>query len=56
TVFDINGKEVDVLVNGVQSPGTYSVQYKTSKLPSGVYLYRLVTDGFTDTKKMILVK
>lgn len=56
TLFDISGKEVDVLVNGVQSPGKYTISYNASRLPSGVYFYRIQADGFTDTKKMILVK
>jgi len=56
TLFDISGKEVDVLVNGVQSPGKYSISYNASRLPSGVYFYRIQAEGFTDTKKMILVK
>ncbi|MBE2226298.1 MAG: VCBS repeat-containing protein [Ignavibacteria bacterium] len=56
TLFDISGKEVDVLVDGIQSPGKYSISYNASRLPSGVYFYRIQTDGFADTKKMILVK
>ncbi len=56
TVYDISGKEVEVLVNGFQSPGKYSVSYNASKLTSGVYFYRIQTDNYTDTKKMILVK
>jgi photosystem II stability/assembly factor-like uncharacterized protein len=55
-VFDILGKEIETLVNEKQSPGTYEVNWKASTYPSGVYFYRLVTDGFTDTKKMILLK
>ncbi|HRE10705.1 MAG TPA: FG-GAP-like repeat-containing protein, partial [Ignavibacteria bacterium] len=51
TLFDISGKEVDVLVDGVQSPGKYAISYDASRLPSGVYFYRIQTEGFTDTKK-----
>jgi hypothetical protein len=56
SLFDISGKEVDILVNGLQSPGKYSISYNASRLPSGVYFYRIQTENFTDTKKMILVK
>ena len=56
TLFDVSGKEVDVLVNGIQSPGKYSINYNASRLPSGVYFYRINTEGFTDTRKMILIK
>ncbi|MBI5403263.1 MAG: T9SS type A sorting domain-containing protein [Ignavibacteriae bacterium] len=54
-VFDILGKEIESLVNEKQSAGTYEVNWNGSQYPSGVYFYRLVTDGFTDTKKMILI-
>jgi len=56
SVFDISGKEVSVLVDGIQNPGTYSAKFDASKLSSGIYFYKLQTDEFTDTKKMILVK
>jgi photosystem II stability/assembly factor-like uncharacterized protein len=55
-VFDILGKEIVTIVNEKQSPGIYEVNWDASQYPSGVYFYRLVTDGFTDTKKMILLK
>ena len=55
-VFDISGKVVSELVNENMNAGTYSVGFNASKLSSGVYFYRIYTDGFTDTKKMILVK
>lgn len=55
-IFDILGKEIETLVNEKQTPGTYEVNWNASRYPSGVYFYRLVTDGFTDTKKMILLK
>ena len=55
-VFDMNGREVAVLVNGQYSPGTYKVDYDASSLASGVYFYKLITKDFTATKKMILIK
>jgi len=55
-VYDILGREVATLVNEVKSPGTYSVRFDASNLSSGVYIYRLQTDSFTSTKKMILQK
>ncbi|MCI0449605.1 MAG: FG-GAP-like repeat-containing protein [Chlorobi bacterium] len=55
-VYDISGSEISVLVDELQSYGTYSVKYNASNLASGVYFYKLQTEGFTDTKKMILVK
>ncbi len=55
-VFDLLGKEVKSLVNEVKAPGIYTVQFNGSELSSGVYFYRLETNGFTDIKKMMLIK
>lgn len=56
TVFDVVGREVATLVNEKLSPGTYSVQFETHGLSSGIYFYRLTAGKFIDTKKMILTK
>lgn len=55
-VFDVSGRVVAEIVNGNLNAGMYSVSFNASKLSSGVYFYRISADGFTDTKKMILVK
>jgi hypothetical protein len=55
-VFNTAGQQVAELVNEGLSAGTYEYQFNAAKLTSGVYFYRLTTDQFTDTKKMILVK
>ncbi|MBP9095607.1 MAG: T9SS type A sorting domain-containing protein, partial [Ignavibacteria bacterium] len=55
-IFDVLGKEIGNLVNEMQTAGIHSVEFKGVNLPSGVYYYRLEANGFTDTKKMILVK
>jgi photosystem II stability/assembly factor-like uncharacterized protein len=55
-VYDILGKEVVTLVNEKLAPGTYEATFAGSNLTSGVYFYRLTTDGFSDTKRMILLK
>ncbi len=56
SVFNSAGQLVDVLVNEVQASGAYSVSFNGSNLASGVYLYRMETEGFVQTRKMILVK
>ncbi len=56
SVYDALGKEIDVLVNENLSPGIYRADWNASKHPSGVYFYKLSTDGFTETKKMMLIK
>ena len=55
-VYDITGREVRTLVNEKLSAGSYSYDFNAVELPSGVYFYQLQTDGFIETKKMILLK
>ncbi len=55
-VFDALGREIETLINEKQSPGTYEVTFNASRHPSGVYFYRVSTNGFTETKKMFLIK
>lgn len=55
-VYDILGRELKSIVNGQQNPGTYTVQFDASSLSSGVYFYKLIADGFSETRKMILTK
>lgn len=55
-VYDIQGKVVEVYMDGYLQAGEYNVEVEAAKWSSGVYFYKLTTDGFTDTKKMILVK
>jgi uncharacterized delta-60 repeat protein len=56
TVYDEAGREAAVLVNEQLRAGIYEYALDASHLSSGVYFYTLVTDGFTETKKMMLVK
>ena len=55
-VYDIQGREVKTLVNERLSTGTYERTFDASMLPSGIYFYRLEVNGFTETKKMLLIK
>ena len=56
TVFDALGREVEVLVNQQLQPGIFEMNWDATACPSGVYYYRLESDGFTETKKMVLIK
>jgi hypothetical protein len=56
TVFDALGKEIQVLVNQQLAPGTYEVDFDGGNLPSGVYYYKLESESFSQTKKMVLIK
>ena len=55
-VYDVLGKEVATLVNDVTKSGSYEVSFDASKFASGVYFYTLQTDGFVQTKRMMLIK
>ncbi len=55
-VFDILGKEISTLVNEIQNAGIYKVIFDASNLPSGIYFYKIQTDKFSETKKMIFIK
>lgn len=56
TVFDLQGKEISKLVDEELSSGVYEVSFDGSLLSSGVYFYRIKTNDFIMTKKMILIK
>ncbi len=55
-VYDALGNEVETLVNEKQNAGSYSVDFNAASLPSGIYFYKLVTEKFSDSKKMVLIK
>ncbi|MBN1633480.1 MAG: T9SS type A sorting domain-containing protein [Ignavibacteria bacterium] len=55
-VFDLLGREVSTLVDEKLQPGTYQANFNAENLSSGVYFYRLKTDGFSETKKLLLIK
>jgi len=56
TVYNLLGQEVTALVNEEKVAGTYSVRWNASSLSSGVYLYRLQSGNYIETKKMILLR
>jgi len=55
-IYDALGKEVANLVNSNLQSGSYEVDFNAANLNSGVYFYKLQSDGFIETKKMLLVK
>jgi|GEM_PF-3994882 len=56
SVFDLNGREVARLVDEFRTAGRHTVVFRDADLASGIYLYRLKTDGFSETRRMVLVK
>lgn len=55
-VYDISGREVMRLADGLLSAGVHEVNFNGASLSSGIYFYRLTTPGFTQSKKMVLIK
>jgi len=55
-VYDIQGRQIATLVDGVRQAGMQEVTWDATGLPSGIYFYRLEAEGFSDVKKMMLVK
>jgi hypothetical protein len=55
-VYELLGCEVATLVNEQLKPGTYEVEWDGWNYPSGVYFYKLISESFTQTKRMVLIK
>ena len=56
TVYNLEGKEIQKIAKSFLSKGKHTFSFDGSELPSGVYLYKVSTPEFTQTKKMILAK
>jgi hypothetical protein len=55
-IYDILGREVDMLVNENLKPGSYEVTWDASKFASGIYFCRLITGEFIESIKIIFLK
>ena len=55
-VYDVLGREVTTLVDELKAPGHYQVTWDARSAASGVYLYRLQTGSFSQTRKLILMR
>ena len=55
-VFNTLGQHVATLVQKEQEPGYHEVEFDASRLPSGVYLYRLLAGEFVETRKVLLLR
>ncbi len=55
-VYDILGNEIETLVNEEKLPGEYDIKFNGNNLPSGIYLYSIISENFIKTRKMILLR
>ena len=55
-IYDVQGREIVSLINGFQPAGIYQRTFDASELSSGVYFACLKSEGFSQTRKMLLVK
>ncbi|TVQ74197.1 MAG: T9SS C-terminal target domain-containing protein [Balneolaceae bacterium] len=55
-VYSICGRRVSGLINGQKSAGWHRVTFDATAMSSGIYLYRLTAGGYTQTRKMLLVR
>jgi len=55
-IYNSVGEEIDILINSHKNAGNYITGWNASNFASGVYYYRLETDNFVQTNKMLLMK
>ncbi|MFH0734044.1 MAG: T9SS type A sorting domain-containing protein [bacterium] len=56
TVYDVLGNQISILVDEIQSAGSYSINFNAAELSSGIYFYKIQASNFSDIKKMLLIK
>ena len=56
SVYDLNGKIVDNLINEYKDSGSYKVTWNASELSSGIYIIKISAGDFSDYQKVVLVK
>ena len=55
-IYNSIGEELYTVVKEIQEPGSYTYQINSYNLPSGIYIYQLNADGFSESYKMVLIK
>ena len=55
-IYDVLGRDVLTLIEDEKPAGNFEINFNAGHLASGVYLYRIITDKFISTKKMLLIK
>jgi hypothetical protein len=55
-VYDIVGRRIAILLDEEMPAGRHTVNFSGQNLSSSIYFYRIVTDNFVESKKMVLIK
>ena len=55
-VFDVRGRLISTIVNRFQPPSEYEVEWNPTAVPTGIYIYRIMTDEIVITRKMLYIK
>jgi flagellar hook assembly protein FlgD len=60
-IYDITGELIKTLINEHKTPSYYSVRWngqneKGEIVPSGLYLYQIISGEYSSTKRMVIVK
>lgn len=56
TVYNLEGRQIEQLFKGTLSKGIHKFSFDATNLPSGIYLYKVATPNYTETRKMVLTK
>ena len=56
SIFDINGRIIETISSSYNIPGNYQLNWNASSYSSGIYLVRLQTDSYMNSKKIVLAK
>lgn len=55
-IFDVLGKEIKTLVEQNLGPGNYSITWNADENPGGIYFYKIISDNYSESRKMVLIK
>ena len=55
-IYNEKGAAVSTLLSGMTEAGSYKIKWNADEMSSGVYFYRMISDNFIETKKMILLR
>jgi len=55
-IYDLLGNEIQTLIDDIKNSGDYEIEFNASKLSSGIYFYKLISENSSITKKLVVLK